>query len=71
MDGGVGSRCRISRTLQGTEFRFIFIQPEHYSGITKHLVTQQECVEISDPERTVIDELRQPEYCGGMTEVAS
>jgi predicted transcriptional regulator of viral defense system len=27
-------------------------------------------VEVSDPERTVIDGLRQPEYCGGITEVA-
>ncbi len=59
-----------SRTLHGTEFRFIFIQPEHYFGTTKHWVTKQESVEISDLERTVIDGLRQPEYCGGMTEVA-
>jgi predicted transcriptional regulator of viral defense system len=27
-------------------------------------------VEISDLERTVIDGLRQPEYCGGISEVA-
>jgi predicted transcriptional regulator of viral defense system len=27
-------------------------------------------VDISDLERTVIDGLRQPEYCGGVTEVA-
>lgn len=59
-----------SRTLYGTEFRFIFIQPEHYFGTTKHWVTKQESVEISDLERTIIDGLRQPEYCGGVTEVA-
>ena len=59
-----------SRTLHGTEFRFIYIQPEHYFGTTKHWVTKQEFVEISDLERTVIDGLRQPEYCGGITEVA-
>jgi predicted transcriptional regulator of viral defense system len=59
-----------SRTVHGTEFRFIFIQPEHYFGTTKHWVTKQESVEISDLERTVIDGLRQPEYCGGVTEVA-
>src|SRR5579872_1782212 len=46
-----------SRTLHGTEFRFIYIQPEHYFGITKHWVTKQEFVEISDLERTVIDGL--------------
>jgi predicted transcriptional regulator of viral defense system len=27
-------------------------------------------VKVSDLERTVIDGLRQPEYCGGLTEVA-
>jgi predicted transcriptional regulator of viral defense system len=59
-----------SRTLHGTEFRFIYLQPEHYFGITKHWVTKQESVQISDLERTVIDGLRQPEYCGGITEVA-
>ena len=59
-----------SRTLYGTEFRFIYIQPKHYFGTTKHWATKQESVDISDLERTVIDGLRQPEYCGGITEVA-
>jgi predicted transcriptional regulator of viral defense system len=59
-----------SRKLYGTEFRFVFIQPEHYFGTSKHWVTKQESVEISDLERTIIDGLRQPEYCGGVTEVA-
>jgi predicted transcriptional regulator of viral defense system len=59
-----------SRTLHGREFRFVFIRPEHYFGTAKHWVTKQEPVDISDLERTVIDGLRQPEYCGGVTEVA-
>ena len=29
-----------------------------------------ESVQVSDLERTIIDGLRQPEYCGGVTEVA-
>jgi predicted transcriptional regulator of viral defense system len=59
-----------SRTLHGTEFRFIYIQPRHHFGTTRHWATKQESVEISDLERTVIDGLRQPEYCGGIAEVA-
>jgi predicted transcriptional regulator of viral defense system len=59
-----------SRTLHGTDFRFIFIKSKHYFGTTKHWATKQESVEISDLERTVIDGLRQPEYCGGVAEVA-
>jgi predicted transcriptional regulator of viral defense system len=59
-----------NRTLHGTEFRFVLIKPNHFFGTTKHWVTKQESVDISDLERTVIDGLRQPEYCGGVTEVA-
>lgn len=59
-----------SRKLHGTEFRFVFIKPDQYSGTVKHWVTKQETVQISDLERTIVDGLRQPEYCGGVTEVA-
>ena len=59
-----------SRTVHNTEFRFVFIKPEHYFGTMKHWVTKQESVETSNLERTVVDGLRQPEYCGGVTEVA-
>src|ERR1017187_10388571 len=59
-----------SRTLNGTEFRFVLIKPDHFFGTTRYWVTKQESVDISDLERTVIDGLRQPEYCGGVTEVA-
>ena len=59
-----------SRVLHGTEFRFVFVRPEQHFGIIKHWVTKQEAVDVSDIERTIIDGLRQPEYCGGVTEVA-
>ena len=59
-----------SRSLHGTEFHFVLVKPEHYFGTAKHWVTKQETVDISDLERTIIDGLRQPEYCGGVTEVA-
>jgi predicted transcriptional regulator of viral defense system len=67
----VSSSRRIrSRTLHGTEFRFVFIKPKQFFGTTKHWVTKQEAIDVSDLERTIIDGLRQPEYCGGVTEVA-
>jgi len=43
-----------SRTVHGTQFRFVYVQPEYYFGTMKHWVTKQESVEISDLERTVI-----------------
>jgi predicted transcriptional regulator of viral defense system len=59
-----------SRVLNGTEFHFVFIRPEHDFGTIQHWVTKQEKAAVSDIERTIIDGLCQPEYCGGVTEVA-
>jgi predicted transcriptional regulator of viral defense system len=59
-----------NRILNGTEFRFVLIKQKHFFGLTKHWVTKQEWVNVSDLERTVIDGLRRPDYCGGVTEVA-
>ena len=58
------------RTIHGTKFRFVFLQAEHLFGLTTQWITKQDSVRISDLERTLIDGLRQPEYCGGITEVA-
>jgi predicted transcriptional regulator of viral defense system len=58
------------QTLHGTNFRFIYLTKHHYFGTMKHWVTKEQSVEVSDLERTIVDGLRQPEYCGGITEVA-
>ena len=58
------------RTIHGTEFRFVLVQAEHLFGVATHWITKQDAIRISDLERTLIDGLRQPEYCGGITEVA-
>lgn len=58
------------RVVLGTEFRFVRCKPEHLFGTTDHWVTKTEKVKVGDLERTVLDGLRQSEYCGGFTEVA-
>ena len=58
------------RNVLGTEFRFVRCKPEQVFGITDHWATKTERVRVSDLERTVIDGLKQSEYCGGFTEVA-
>jgi len=57
-------------TISGIEFRFVRCQRRHLFGVTDHWVTKQEKARVSDAERTIIDGLRQPEHCGGVTEVA-
>jgi predicted transcriptional regulator of viral defense system len=67
----VSSTKRIpNQTLHGTKFRFVLLKRAHFFGTMKHWVTKQESIEISDLDRTVIDGLRQPEYCGGVTDIA-
>jgi len=59
-----------ARLIMGIEFRFVHCQRKHLFGIEEYWVTKQEKVKVSDIDRTVVDGLRQPEYCGGLTEVA-
>ncbi|MGC2330596.1 MAG: type IV toxin-antitoxin system AbiEi family antitoxin, partial [Candidatus Acidiferrales bacterium] len=56
--------------IHSTKYNFVFIKAEEIFGVKPHWITKQEQVVISDMERTVIDGLRRPEYCGGIAEVA-
>src|SRR4029077_13093608 len=58
------------RTILGTEFRFVRCKRRHLFGVAQHWVDKTQQVAVSDLERTVIDGLKQPEYCGGFSEVA-
>jgi len=59
-----------SRMIQGTEFRFVRCKPQHLFGLTEMWVDKNEKVCVSDLERTLLDGLKQPAYCGGFSEVA-
>jgi predicted transcriptional regulator of viral defense system len=61
---------RRSVTALGVEYRFVRAQRKHLFGLIEHWATKQEKVCVSDLERTIIDGLKQPEHCGGLTEVA-
>ena len=58
------------RTILGTEFRFVRCKPSDVFGTVEQWVGKQETVVVSDLERTLVDGLKQPERCGGLTEVA-
>lgn len=59
-----------SRTIQGTEFRFVRCKALHLFGLEELWVEKNEKVRVSDLERSLLDGLKQPNYCGGITEVA-
>jgi len=52
--------------------RLVFVSVNHKSiwGIEEEWVTPNEKVRISDREKTIVDALTHPEYCGGITEIA-
>lgn len=58
------------QTIQGTEFRFVHCSKKDLFGITEMWVDKSEKIQVSDLERTLIDGLKHPNYCGGMSEVA-
>jgi predicted transcriptional regulator of viral defense system len=58
------------RTILGTEFRFVRCKEADLFGFTESWVSKTEKVQVSDVERTIVDGLKLPAYCGGLTEVA-
>lgn len=59
-----------SLTIQGLPFRFVRCRTPEMFGLVQHWVTKQETVSVSGLERTLIDGLKSPGYCGGILEVA-
>lgn len=58
------------RSIFGTEFRFVRCPKARFFGFSEAWADKQEKVMVSDLERTVLDGLKAPEYCGGITETA-
>ena len=63
-------KFRRPQFVLGTEFRFVRCKVEQFFGYADHWVTKTEKVQVSDLERTIVDGLKQPEYCGGFSEIA-
>jgi predicted transcriptional regulator of viral defense system len=69
------------RLVAGHEFRFVTVPRSKYFGVTRHSVTHNHWqpygaarphqIMISDFERTILDGLRQPQYVGGVLQVAN
>ncbi len=64
------TRMLRSRTIQGTEFRFVRCNKRDLFGIVELWIDKNEKACVSDLERTLLDGLKQPDYCGGFSEVA-
>lgn len=58
----------IPRSLNKKQFHFVKIKNEYYFGIEKIWVEQSQ-INITDPERTLLDGLMKPQYCGDFQEI--
>jgi predicted transcriptional regulator of viral defense system len=56
--------------VTGTEFKFVTVKENAIFGFKKSWVDKSEMIYVSDLEKTVIDGLKIPLYCGGILEVA-
>lgn len=63
------SRRRQSITLLGITYTFVTLRPHKLFGAQTVWIEGQ-AVAIADLEKSVVDALDHPEYCGGITEVA-
>ncbi len=59
-----------NRVILGMQFRFVDCKPSQFFGASEYWVDKRDKIMVSDLERTVLDCLKQPEYCGGITEIA-
>ncbi|MBA7621162.1 hypothetical protein ES703_28520 [subsurface metagenome] len=58
------------KTIGNTTFEFIYMNMKNIWGVKNFWVTKTEQVRVSEIERTVIDCLYRPKYCGGILETA-
>lgn len=63
-------RQRASRTIAGVEYRFVYAGQRSFWGWEAIWVTDQEQVQVSDLEKTLLDGAVRPELCGGLAELA-
>jgi predicted transcriptional regulator of viral defense system len=59
-----------NENVHGTQINFHVVKKEQIFGIQKFWIGKDKAVQMSDLERTIIDGLKNPLYCGGIIEVA-
>jgi len=61
-------RTRNGYPVGDTVYQFVQVKPERYFGVEKVWIGEAR-VRITDPERTLLDGLSMPQYCGDFAEV--
>lgn len=64
----IAKRTRNGYPVGDTIYQFVQVKTERYFGVEKAWIGEAR-VTITDPERTLLDGLSMPQYCGDFTEV--
>jgi len=56
--------------IHGSEIDFLICKKSQIFGVEKFWIGKDKFVQVSDIERTIIDGFKNPQYCGGIVEVA-
>jgi len=65
---GAHGKGRGLRTIAGTNYRFVRVKPERFFGTTRVWIAESR-VTVTNVERTLVDGLNMPQYCGDFSEV--
>lgn len=66
----VATTCRIPNIkIHGVDYKFVTINKTKLFGTKTQMVGKQKII-VSDKEKTIVDALDHPEYCGGIGEAA-
>ncbi|MBI1663203.1 MAG: hypothetical protein IS860_06900 [Nitrosopumilus sp.] len=66
----VATTCRIPNIkIHGVNYKFVTINKTKFFSTKNQMIGRQKII-ISDKEKTIVDALDHPEYCGGIEEVA-
>jgi predicted transcriptional regulator of viral defense system len=60
----------VSRTIASVEYRFVYANTRSFWGNEAIWATDQEQVQVSDLEKTILDCTTRPDLCGGLGELA-
>lgn len=68
----ISTSCRKqTRTILNVPYQFVTVKPDDLWGYASVWVSSGEKVQVSDPERTILDGLARPDLCAGVSEVAT
>ena len=66
--GGTQRDSKAALVVNGVDYQFVQVKPDRFFGVEKAWAGEAQVI-ITDPERTLLDGISIPQYCGDFSEV--